>query len=100
VRCEGDFSDMAEIPSLNSSFATLAFFVVFRVLIKLFFSMDIGAGLSLIFFYRRRFKVKHGSCQTASRVPCKKSTENKALNTKVLPGQPKRAVEINELVKN
>jgi hypothetical protein len=41
---------MDELPSLNSSFATLAFFVVFRVLIKLFFSMDIGGSLSLNFF--------------------------------------------------
>ena len=63
-RRAGDLTDVVEAP-LKSSFATLAFLVVLRVLIKLFFSIDIVfTRLSLKFLTADVPRREHGLCQT------------------------------------
>ncbi len=71
----------------RSSLATLAFLVVLRVLIKLFFSMDIVITRSFkfnTFVYRRHRTTMQAACQTGGRNRVPLAAENNGDSTKVL----------------
>src|SRR5215475_5916247 len=60
------FDGLAVAPeTVTSSFTTLAFLALLRVLIKLFFWMDTVDSPRLNFSYVPRSRLLHGACQTS-----------------------------------
>jgi hypothetical protein len=90
--------------ALKSSLAILAFLAVFKVLIKLFFSMLIDGFSSkfcrIIFCHYRPICVKHGKGQTAGAFAFRAIVENKTFSMDRACDTKPRRREISPAVKN
>jgi hypothetical protein len=101
VRIDGIFfAELTVALPLTSSFTAFAFFVVFRVLIRLFFSIVMAGSSSNFYVLALRFSVLQEHCQTVCDVPCRPPTRNKELSGTVPIGRKSVGLKVNPLVKN